>query len=340
MHTYTGTVNTLLRLRVSTGEWEVLDQGESPGSPAPRNEACGAVVGSGLWVFGGSLQADGGGGLAGKGAPGQGRSVNELWRWDLHRGGWEHVRPDPASSSHAPTPRCASGCCADGTTLYIFGGGGIEHRAPSPRLADTWAFDTVARTWRQLAAGDHPGPAPQGRSLPQLAAPQDGRLFLYGGFGEGTRCGDTWVLDLAAGAGWREVCQQGAGHAAPAARSCHGGAVVAVAGGGRRWVITGGRIGYGAAAFGDGAVQTTDAADVWAFDFASCTWHEVQLDPSAGSGPGPCRSHGSTAVAGPGGAGRLIVHGGRNEHDPVLSRVFELVFAPAGTHGPPPETEQ
>jgi hypothetical protein len=41
------------------------------------------------------------------------------------------------------------------------------------------------------------------------------------------------------------------------------------------WIITGGRVGYGAAAYGDGAVQTKDASDVWCFDFTTRIWSEL-----------------------------------------------------------------
>ena len=100
--------------------------------------------------------------------------------------------------------------------------------------------------------------------------------------------------------------QAGGGRPHPAARSCHasttttmrtggdGGACVPV------WVVTGGRVGDGAAAFGDGAVATADTDDVWVFDFRTVRT-STRMAPSYGyccTAPRCCTTvlHGCTSA--------------------------------------------
>ena len=145
--------NSVWQLQLSNEDyrWSLLHPGGAGGEvPCPRNEACGAVVDGWLWVFGGSAQSAGA--APGGRAPGQGHSLNDLWRYPLpkHNGdggaggggraaaaaaappSWEKV-----TASGAPCPRCASGCAASGTSLIIFGGGGVETVAPAKRYSDT-----------------------------------------------------------------------------------------------------------------------------------------------------------------------------------------------------------
>jgi enterochelin esterase family protein len=98
----------------------------------------------------------------------------------------------------------------------------------------------------------------------------------------------------------------------PAARSCHGSATIH-----GKWIVIGGRVGYGARQFGDGTVDTRDTDDVWEFDFATELWRELRV---GGDHPGEQRSHGIAVVA----SDRLILYGGRSETAPVLSTTYEL----------------
>lgn len=60
-------------------------------------------------------------------------------------------------------------------------------------LGDTWAFDTVARTWRQLACS---GGSPPARSYHQMTAlAGTNKLFVFGGCGASGRLNDLWQLD-------------------------------------------------------------------------------------------------------------------------------------------------
>ena len=148
----------VLRMHPSDGEWTVLADGAAPGAPSPRNEACGAIVGHSLYVFGGSVEAEQGG---------QGASCDELWRFDLTSREWERLD----GLRNAPTPRCASGCAVNGTRLYVYGGGGVGlDQKVIPPLSDAYEFETVTRTWRALTIADG-GLVPAGRSLPQIAVP-------------------------------------------------------------------------------------------------------------------------------------------------------------------------
>lgn len=350
----------VLRMHPSTGEWTVLSpEGVSrgslcqsfthtvlkrphgagaPGAPSPRNEACGSIVGDAFWVFGGSLEAEGGG---------QGQSCDELWCFDLCGCEWERV-----SAPHGPSPRCASGYAVSGARLFIYGGGGVgPDQQITPPLDDVFVFDTARRTWRELSSRS---PAPPGRSLPQIAVPGDGEeLYVFGGFSaQGHRLNDTWVLT-----GLRaESCGEHAGdsergsepnwselplsrESRPAPRSCHAGAVVQLPGSpGHHWLIVGGRLGFGAAAFKDGVADTTDAEDVWLLDFAdpAAGWSEAEV---RGVRPGPLRSHAMVAVGAPMSAAGtepanpavVLIHGGRSEQQPVMHGTYELSVS--ATHG-------
>ena len=112
---------SVLRLDPETGVWGVLHHGAAAGpAPAPRNEAPGAVIGDGFWIFGGSTQAPPArpGGF-GDTAWGEGDMSDELWRFDMRLQTWQ-----PVAAAGGPSPRCASGFCAAGDTLYVFGGAG------------------------------------------------------------------------------------------------------------------------------------------------------------------------------------------------------------------------
>ena len=319
------------------GEWSVLAPEGAPGAPSPRNEACGAIIENAIWVFGGSLESDAEGG-------GQGPSCDELWRFDIASHVWERVvAPD------GPSPRCASGCATSGTILYIYGGGGVglDQRIIAP-LDDAFAFDTASLTWRELTVNSS-STRPPGRSLPQIAVPGDGsELWLFGGFSEvGSRLNDTWVLaglkQVAAGqathCSWYELPVVDDDRGRPEPRSCHSGATVhlpseSTAAGTAplepHWVIVSGRLGFGAAAFKDGDSDTTDADDVWLFNFRTRVWTEVEVQ--GGISPGPLRSHAMTAITSPPRSGEaaddssavVLVYGGRSEERPVLSATYEL----------------
>ena len=300
-------VADVLRLDPETGEWRTV---ATQGGPSPRNEPCGAIIGSAFWVFGGSLEGESGG---------QGESCDELWRFDLDSAEWERVR-----AAGGPSARCASGCACSGASLYVFGGGGIApgrtDGATMPELSDAFAFDTEQRVWRELRP-QQGSAAPVGRSLPQIAVPGGGdELFLFGGFSRGHRLNDTWVLSLES-CSWAELPVPEVERPVP--RSCHAGVVVQ---GGSHWVIVGGRVGFGATAtahlHGKELVDTHDASDVWSFSFAERRWRELSV---GGDGPGPRRSHGMTVVR-RGGAERLLVYGGRSEGRPVLSSTYELTI--------------
>eukprot|EP01052_Picozoa_sp_SAG31_P006544 SAG31_NODE_302_length_18087_cov_97.056982_8_plen_385_part_00 len=302
------------RLAVATGEWSVVHSGQGSSAPSPRNEPCGAIIGHTLWIFGGSLEAP----------PNvEPETSAELWRFDLRDHVWEQCH-----ACGGPSARCAAAACTDGQRLYIYGGGGKimgqsifqQPGVDWARRTDAFAFDPVTQTWEELTVAAPESKMPIGRSLPQIAAPSGhGSLYLFGGFSEGDRLNDTWIMsgmDKPASRAWREVTIPVAGR--PNARSCHGSGVLH-SNAGPFWVVVGGRIGKGARQFGDGFVDTKDVDDVWLFDFATEQWKQVSVTAAA-AGPGEQRSHGIAVVA----EDRLLLHGGRSETHPVLGTTYEL----------------
>ena len=110
---------SVLRLDPDTGVWGVLHHGAAAGpAPAPRNEAPGAVIGDGFWIFGGSTQAPPArpGGF-GDTAWGEGDMSDELWRFDMRLQTWQ-----PVAAAGGPSPAAPRGSARPGTSCTSSGG--------------------------------------------------------------------------------------------------------------------------------------------------------------------------------------------------------------------------
>jgi len=162
--------------------------------------------------------------------------------------------------------------------MIVFGGQSSEGE-----LADVWALDLGAETWRQLATTN----APSTRVNPAAVvdAVRD-RMIVFGGrTGLTTSLDEAWALDLSTLA-WSRL------PSGPSARQRPHFATD----GARAWF-------YGGESF------TSVQGDLWQFDFATNTW---SLLPNAGDAPS-ARTCGAMAFI----DGGLVVNGG---HDVAFVR--------------------
>ena len=152
--------------------------------------------------------------------------LDDTWTWDGTT--WTQQFP-PVS----PSPRVAS-MAYDGAThtSVLFGGTGSDGS-----LADTWAWDGVAKTWIQQA----PAASPSARQAPLAYDAATQTVVLFGGSNwkvevpgsGGTAYGDTWTWN---GATWTQQFPS----SSPSARSYFSMAFDAVL---RRVVLFGGAVG-------------------------------------------------------------------------------------------------
>jgi N-acetylneuraminic acid mutarotase len=174
----------------------------------------------------------------------------------------------------------AHAAAAVGNVLFVFGGReGVNEQRP---LGDTWAFDTVARTWRQLACS---GGSPPARSYHQMTAlAGTNKLFVFGGCGASGRLNDLWQLDTQTES-WEQLPSSDA--VAPRGGAClasHGGCLYVAAG-------------YSGAA---------ELSDLHCYDVAARTWRQLE---APGAATLPARSVAALGVVGD----RLCIFGGEAE---------------------------
>ena len=199
-------------------------------------------------------------------------------RYDLDAGEWEAL-PAPAGAP-CPSARVAHAAAAVGDTLYVFGGreGVNEQKA----LGDTWAFDTVARAWRQLACSGVCPPARSYHAATALAGTT--KLFVFGGCGASGRLNDLWALDTATET-WEHLPSSDA--VAPRGGSCvtsHAGCLYVAAG-------------YSGAA---------ELSDLHCYDVAARAWRVLE---ASGAATLPARSVAALGVVGD----ALYIFGGEAE---------------------------
>ncbi len=193
MHIY-----TLPSSGVSEADYQKVAAQASPDGgeiPPPRVGHTANAVGDKIYIFGGR------GGKAMQPLEESGR----VWVYDTKLSSWSFldplydspypaarsyhasaatIHPQNSDQDHNANPVESPGSEIYGT-LFIHGG-----CPASGRVADVWAFDTMARMWSPLP--DAPGPA---RGGPSLTFAQN-RLYRYGGFDGRDELGGLDYLDL------------------------------------------------------------------------------------------------------------------------------------------------
>jgi hypothetical protein len=221
----------------------------------------------------------------------------DTWAYDASTNTWTNRHP-----TIEPTPRGGP----------LFQGVAMAYDPPSGKVillahtgveSNTWAYDSRANTWTELATKG----SPSGRVQVALAYDEStGRLLLFGGSGhfekaEGGLLDDTWTFDSVT-ATWTELKPE---HS-PSARSSAAMAYDDVSG---RMILFGGG-GYG-----------HPLADTWAYDSAKNTWTKLR---TAGS---PKARAGASIFYDPA-SDRLIMTGGQGEvwGGPILSDCWAFSY--------------
>ncbi|KAJ8469232.1 hypothetical protein ONZ51_g9130 [Trametes cubensis] len=165
--------DSLYLLNLVTREWtRVAVYGPSP---VGRYGHAVTMVSSKFYVFGGQVD---------------GNFLNDLWSFDLNslrtKATWELV--EPVEGSPRPPKRTSHTCVTYGEKIILFGGTDCQYH-----YNDTWAFDTTANTWTELACiGFIPSPR-EGHS----AAVVDDVMYVFGGrYVDGKDLGELGALDL------------------------------------------------------------------------------------------------------------------------------------------------
>ncbi len=188
------------------------------------------------------------------------------------------ARP-PGASAPCPSARVAHSAAAVGENIFVFGGReGVDEQRP---LGDTWAFDTTACAWRQLACA---GGGPPARSY-HASASLGSTVYVFGGCGAAGRLNDLWALDTQAGTlKWEQLPSSGA-----------------VAGRGGACLAAHGTCLYVAAGFNGAA----ELSDLHCYNTASRTWSVLE----AASATLPARSVAALGVV----DDALVLFGGEAE---------------------------
>lgn len=145
-----------------------------------------------LWMFGGAAQKN--------------AALNDLWLLQVDADGlggeWSQI-----TAAGAPSKRYFAAICCVGDTVFVHGGELNIKR----QLGDLFAFDALARVWREITPA---APLPTARAGHILFHNVGGSaLFLYGGYtGEGgyDALRDTFRIDVAALDRWHAVAVGGA----------------------------------------------------------------------------------------------------------------------------------
>ncbi len=195
--------------------------------------------------------------------------------------------------------------------LLIFGG-------MDPITNDTFSFDSVDSTWRELAP-ERQGSVPARRchhTLSEMAGAD--QALLFGGFSRATRFNDTWQFDFATQA-WTELVTNGT---VPAKRCLHASSFIASR---AQLLVFGGIAGSGRQAgdfFGDTHV----------LDVATGSWARVE-------GEGPSAREGAVMVYS-GAADAVFLWGGKAfDHYPTELWRFDVearVWSQVATSGDVP----
>ncbi len=113
--------------------------------------------------------------------------LNDVWALDLETSRWTELTP----TNQAPVERYGTAAVFDPVagSLVTFAGFTTQGR-----FDDTWRFDPVARTWRDVTAAS---PQPGERCLHAAAYdPRQRRMIMFGGQRGSDALHDAWALDL------------------------------------------------------------------------------------------------------------------------------------------------
>ena len=197
------------------------------------------------------------------GRAGSGYNFQDTWEWDPATGAWTNV----TAAGTRPSARCQHGMAyqeATGTIL-LFGGGRSDTSTSdatviSESFGDTWEYDPVAYTWKQLSVPAAPGAR---HAFGMVWDSVRRKAVLFGGrqtdtaSATGTPKQDTWEWDGTASA-WTERTAAGT---KPSPRYGH-----AMAYDGRRGKIV---------LFGGFDVRTGGGlSDLWDLDPTTFSWTE------------------------------------------------------------------
>ncbi|KQJ95690.1 hypothetical protein BRADI_3g18560v3 [Brachypodium distachyon] len=180
-------------------------------SPRPRASHSLNLVAGWLVVFGGGCEG--------------GRHLDDIWATYVGNGAgnrlsnilnWQQL------ASGTPSGRFGHSCILVGDALVLFGG--INDRGL--RLNDTWIGQIICEepcrmriSWRLLEVGPL---APSPRGAHAACCVDDKFIVIHGGIGlNGSRLGDTWLLDISGGlqsGSWRQMGDTGP---LPSPRSGH-----------------------------------------------------------------------------------------------------------------------
>uniref|UniRef100_A0A0D9XBK8 Nitrile-specifier protein 5 n=1 Tax=Leersia perrieri TaxID=77586 RepID=A0A0D9XBK8_9ORYZ len=194
---------------MAAGTWVKLEQkGEGPGA---RSSHAIAMVGDTAYAFGGEFTPR---------VP----VDNTMYAFDLTTQRWSPL----AAAGDVPPPRVGVTMASVGATVYMFGGREERHK----ELGELYAFDTATATWTLLSTGGGDDGPPRRSYHSMVADAGAGKVYVFGGCGEGGRLNDLWAYDVGGGR-WEAMPSPG--------ESCkpRGGPGLAVAGGGKVWVVYG-----------------------------------------------------------------------------------------------------
>ncbi|KAL3699520.1 hypothetical protein R1sor_017542 [Riccia sorocarpa] len=266
-------------LLLGAAAWQRMQQG--PVFPTPRASHTMNVVKGKVTIFGGG--SDGG------------RHLDDTWVAPV---------PEPVCAavqwqlvcSGLPSGRFQQSCTAVGDELLLFGG--INDKGT--RLCDTYinTGEVVqgdggrpGSPWQLLEVSS--APPPRGAHAGCYAG--DRKVVIFGGIGaDGTRMGDTWILDLAANPlSWQEVIT-------PVSPQPRGGHTLTWIGG-KRLILFGGR-----------GSNFEVLNDVWMLDLEDDypSWVELQssVRTHGHDHPTPRSGHSATLIFG----GRILIFGGED----------------------------
>lgn len=263
-------------LMLKAGSWRKVDQG--PVIPAPRASHSLNTVAGMVTVFGGGCQG--------------GRHLDDTWvasiPSDISEGiVWQQ------NTVGSPTGRFGQSCTVVHDALVLFGG--ITDKGA--RQCDTWINRGFGRNvhgysvWEMLDA--LVSPPPRGAHAGSYGG--DERVVVFGGIdSEGSRLGDTWLLDLSEVPSiWHEVVTP----ISPPARSGHTLTWI----GGRKMILFGGR-----------GTRFEVLNDVWLLDMEGDCAYWVELRPCElqpiNDRPAARAGHSATLLFG----GRILIFGGED----------------------------
>jgi galactose oxidase-like protein len=177
-----------------TSRWESL----------PTDTGPGARSGAAMWAHDGELFVFGG-------LDATFTAHGDLWSYDLSTGRWQQLVGDGDPAAPLPRHAALTGQVAPGGVLTLYGGEGVDMLAGFAMMADTWQYDHVAGSCRQV----HPSADLDPPHNDGAAAVIDGALYLHGGDIDGgsSGCGapfpqnptdHLWRFDPAAGS-WDEM---------------------------------------------------------------------------------------------------------------------------------------